>query len=163
MGQEIGISPLQLVGLVSTFANDGIWVAPHILAGKVEPQGAPQTVAFHPAESHRVISSFTAAAMRSMMQKVILEGTARRALLDGYTHASLHGYVGTPLYTAPEQWLEQPRPASDQYALAIMSYLLLADRLPFKGRPEQIMFRQGFGVYPFCMDRLPNSNCRASS
>jgi len=32
-----------------------------------------------------VISSFTAAQMRSMMQKVVLEGTARRAILDGYT------------------------------------------------------------------------------
>src|ERR1051326_2745113 len=38
------------------------------------------------------------------------------AIMDSYTHASLHCYVGTPAYTAPEQWLEQPRPASDQYA-----------------------------------------------
>ena len=22
---------------------------------------------------------------------------------------------------------------------------------------------QGFGVYPFCIDKLPNSNCKASS
>src|SRR5260370_23179602 len=27
MGQEIGISPLQLAGLVSNFANDGVWIA----------------------------------------------------------------------------------------------------------------------------------------
>jgi len=91
MGQEIGISPLQLVGLVSTFANDGIWVAPHILAGKVEPQGAPQTVAFHPGASHRVISSFTAAEMRAMMQKVVLEGTGRKAILEGYSSAGKTG------------------------------------------------------------------------
>src|ERR1700722_4525423 len=26
MGQEIGISPMQLAGLISTFANDGVWV-----------------------------------------------------------------------------------------------------------------------------------------
>jgi cell division protein FtsI (penicillin-binding protein 3) len=32
-----------------------------------------------------VVSSYTAAEMRSMMQKVVLEGTARRASLDGYT------------------------------------------------------------------------------
>ena len=38
MGQEIGISPIQLAGLISTFANDGVWVAPRIVAGKVEPQ-----------------------------------------------------------------------------------------------------------------------------
>src|SRR6202007_2874613 len=38
MGQEIGISPLQLAGLVSTFANDGVYVPPRIVTGKVDPQ-----------------------------------------------------------------------------------------------------------------------------
>jgi len=91
MGQEIGISPLQLAGLVSTFANDGVWVAPRIVAGPVEPQGTPQTVAFHPGTSRRVISSYTAAEMRSMMQKVVLEGTGRKAILEGYTSAGKTG------------------------------------------------------------------------
>ncbi|GAC1657861.1 MAG: hypothetical protein NVS4B7_04000 [Ktedonobacteraceae bacterium] len=61
------------------------------------------------------------------------------ALLEGYTHASLHAYVGTPLYTAPEQWLEQPRAASDQYALAITCYQLLTGRAPFNGNLYSIM------------------------
>ncbi len=91
MGQEIGISPLQLASLISTFANDGVWVAPHILVGKVEPQGAPQSVAFHPGASHRVISSYTAAEMRAMMQKVVLEGTGRKAILEGYSSAGKTG------------------------------------------------------------------------
>ena len=91
MGQEIGISPLQLAGLVSTFANDGVWVAPRIVAGPVEPQGTPQTVVFHPGASRRVISSFTAGEMRSMMQKVVLEGTGRKAILEGYTSAGKTG------------------------------------------------------------------------
>src|SRR5271154_742677 len=91
MGQEIGISPIQLAGLVSTFANDGVWVAPRILTGKVEPQGTPQAVAFHPGASRRVISSYTAAEMRSMMQKVVLEGTGRKAILAGYTSAGKTG------------------------------------------------------------------------
>src|ERR1700676_815432 len=91
IGQEIGISPLQLAGLVSTFANDGVWVAPRIVAGSVQPRGTPQTVAFHPGASHRVISSYTAAEMRSMMQKVVLEGTGRKAILEGYTSAGKTG------------------------------------------------------------------------
>ncbi len=61
------------------------------------------------------------------------------ALLDGYTHASLHAYVGTPVYTAPEQWLEQPRAASDQYALAVTCYQLLTGRAPFMGNLYSIM------------------------
>ena len=93
MGQEIGISPLQLAGLVSTFANDGVWIAPRIVAGTVQPQGAPQTVAFHPGAAHHVISSYTAAEMRSMMEKVVLDahGTGRRAILEGYTSAGKTG------------------------------------------------------------------------
>jgi cell division protein FtsI (penicillin-binding protein 3) len=91
MGQEIGISPIQLSALVSTFANDGVWIAPRIVAGRVDPQGSPQTVAFHPASSRRVISSYTAAQMRSMMQKVVLEGTGRKAILEGYTAAGKTG------------------------------------------------------------------------
>jgi cell division protein FtsI (penicillin-binding protein 3) len=91
MGQEIGISPIQLSALISTFANDGVRVPPRILAGKVDPQGTPQTVAFHPVEGRRVISSFTAAEMRSMMQKVVLEGTGRKAILEGYSSAGKTG------------------------------------------------------------------------
>ena len=96
MGQEIGISPLQLSALISTFANDGVWVAPRIVAGTMDPQSSPkkslpQTVAFHSGTSRRVISSYTAAEMRSMMQKVVLEGTGRKAILEGYTSAGKTG------------------------------------------------------------------------
>jgi cell division protein FtsI (penicillin-binding protein 3) len=91
IGQEIGISAIQLSSLISTFANDGVWIAPRIVTGTVEPQGTPQTVAFHPGTSHRVISSETAAEMRSMMQKVVLEGTGRKAILEGYSSAGKTG------------------------------------------------------------------------
>jgi cell division protein FtsI (penicillin-binding protein 3) len=96
MGQEIGISPLQLSALISTFANDGVWVAPRIVAGTMDPQSSPekslpQTVAFHSGTSRRVISSYTAAEMRSMMQRVVLEGTGRKAILEGYTSAGKTG------------------------------------------------------------------------
>jgi len=97
IGQEIGISPIQLTGLISTFANDGVWVAPRIVSGTLppntDPKNALQTVAFHPANSHRVVSSFTAAEMRSMMEKVVLDahGTGRRAILEGYSSAGKTG------------------------------------------------------------------------
>jgi cell division protein FtsI (penicillin-binding protein 3) len=94
IGQEVGVSPIQLAAVISTFANDGVYVAPRIVAGTLPLQAGVQTVAFHPgaqtvtfhpAEGRRVVSSYTAAEMRSMMQMVVLEGTARRASLDGYT------------------------------------------------------------------------------
>jgi len=95
MGQEIGISPIQLTALISTFANDGVWVAPRIVVGTYPPGAGPrnaaQMVAFHPGASRRVISPFTAAEMRSMMRKVVLEGTGRKAFLDGYSSAGKTG------------------------------------------------------------------------
>jgi cell division protein FtsI (penicillin-binding protein 3) len=91
IGQEIGISPIQLSGLISTMANDGVYVAPRIVAGVVPPQGSLDTVAFHPVEGRRVISSFTAAEMRAMMQKVVLQGTGRKAFLEGYSSAGKTG------------------------------------------------------------------------
>jgi cell division protein FtsI (penicillin-binding protein 3) len=91
MGQEIAITPLQLVGLISTMANDGMYVAPRIVAATTQPQSAPQTIAFHPVDEHRTISSLTAAQMRQMMQGVVLHGTGKKALLIGYTSAGKTG------------------------------------------------------------------------
>jgi cell division protein FtsI/penicillin-binding protein 2 len=91
MGQEIGITPLQLVGLISTMANDGVWVAPRIVAATNAPQSTPQTIAFHPVEQRRVISPLTAAQMRQMMQGVVLHGTGTKALLEGYSAAGKTG------------------------------------------------------------------------
>jgi cell division protein FtsI (penicillin-binding protein 3) len=91
MGQEIGISALQLVSLISTIANDGVHVPPRIVAGTLQPQNARQTIAFQPGEGTRVISSLTAAEMRQMLQGVVLHGTARKAILEGYSSAGKTG------------------------------------------------------------------------
>ena len=49
---------------------------------------------------------------------------------------------GTPTYMAPEQCLGHAVPASDQYALAIMTYELLTGHPPFRGPAMQVMFQQ---------------------
>ena len=93
-GQEIGITPLQLVGLISTMANDGVYVAPRIVAAATQPQqqASPQQIVFHPVAGRRVLSPQTAAEMRQMMQGVVLRGTGRKAMLVGY---SAGGKTGT--------------------------------------------------------------------
>jgi cell division protein FtsI (penicillin-binding protein 3) len=91
MGQEIGISAVQLAAMISTIANDGVRVPPRVVAGTIVPQNAPQTVAFQPVEGTRVVSSLTAAQMRQMLQGVVLHGTGRRAILEGYSSAGKTG------------------------------------------------------------------------
>ena len=92
MGQEIGVTPLQTISLVSTIANDGIYTPPRIVAGELPPDGTPKPVVFHSALQHRVVSTMTAAQMKKMMEGVVLFGTARRAILNGY---SVAGKTGT--------------------------------------------------------------------
>jgi cell division protein FtsI (penicillin-binding protein 3) len=91
MGQEIGVSPVQLASMVSTIANDGLYVPPRILAGTTAPRSTPQLIAFHPAMGRRVISPLTAAQMKHMMEGVVLRGTGKRAILDGYSSAGKTG------------------------------------------------------------------------
>ena len=91
MGQEIGVSAVQLTAMISAIANDGVWVAPRIVAGTTPP-GPLQPVAFHPAQQRRVISTLTAAEMKKMMMGVVMPGgTGPRAMLDGYTVAGKTG------------------------------------------------------------------------
>ncbi len=93
MGQEIGVSPLQLVSMVSTIANDGVWTAPRIVAATTEPRSTPQTVVFHPAQQRRVVSPLTAAEMRHLLEGVVENphGTGKKAVLEGYTSAGKTG------------------------------------------------------------------------
>ena len=91
MGQEIGVTPIQLTAMFSSIANDGVWVAPRIVAATIEPRSTPQTVVFHPALERRVIAPLTAAQMKQMLQGVVLFGTGRKALLEGYTSAGKSG------------------------------------------------------------------------
>jgi len=103
IGQEIGVTPIQLVTMVSTIANGGVYMSPHVLVQSTdEMKGDPRLkpAAFHPVNqlpatlpdsAHRVISELTSAKMRSMMQGIVTEGTGRRAQLNGYSSAGKTG------------------------------------------------------------------------
>ena len=103
IGQEIGVTPIQLVTMVSTIANGGVYMPPHVLLQSTdEMKGDPrlQPAAFHPANqlpatlpdgAHRVISELTSAKMRMMMQGIVTEGTGKEARLNGYSSAGKTG------------------------------------------------------------------------
>ncbi|MEO6966761.1 MAG: penicillin-binding protein [Acidobacteriaceae bacterium] len=103
MGQEIGVTPLQIATMVSTIADGGEYLPPHIVLEKSsEPNKGPQLLAaaFHPEHelpnplpkgAHRVISTLTAAEMRAMMEGVVLHGTGIPAQLNGYSAAGKTG------------------------------------------------------------------------
>lgn len=67
----------------------------------------------------------------------ILIGQDRSTLLADFEFAvdyrKRQTRAGTPAYAAPEQWEGQPCPASDQYALGVLTYQWLCGELPFRG------------------------------
>jgi cell division protein FtsI (penicillin-binding protein 3) len=92
MGQEIGITPLQLISAVSAIANGGLLYKPQIVAElrrgeEVLPADGPLT----PSEPKRVIRPETAATLRQLMEGVVLHGTGPLAHLDGWTSAGKTG------------------------------------------------------------------------
>jgi len=104
MGQEIAVTPIQLVTMASTIANGGVYLPPHIVVESTQDlKGSPglKAAAFHPESelpnplpegAHRVISEMTSAEMRKMMEGVVLYGTGIPAQLNGY---SAGGKTGT--------------------------------------------------------------------
>jgi cell division protein FtsI (penicillin-binding protein 3) len=103
IGQEVAVTPVQLVTMVSTIANGGVYMAPHVLMqetdgqkGEAELKAAPFRPTDHlpaqlPEGSHRVIKELTAAKMRSMMKGIVEEGTGKAAQLNGYSSAGKTG------------------------------------------------------------------------
>jgi serine/threonine protein kinase len=63
--------------------------------------------------------------------QILLADFGATFYLGMQTHASLGEVTGTAPYMPPEQWQGNPRRDSDQYALAICIYELLAGRSPF--------------------------------
>lgn len=63
--------------------------------------------------------------------QILLSDFGATFYLGMQTHASLGEVTGTAPYMPPEQWQGNPRRDSDQYALAICAYELLAGRPPF--------------------------------
>lgn len=51
-------------------------------------------------------------------------------------------YSGTAAYSSPEQIQQQAVPASDQYSLAAMAFLLLTGQLPFQGGVLEMVTQQ---------------------
>jgi len=92
MGQEVGVTPLQLVTAVSSIANGGTLYRPHVVAElRRGDQPMSSTGVVAPGEPKEVIRPETAATLRRLMEGVVLNGTGKLARLDGWTAAGKTG------------------------------------------------------------------------
>ena len=85
IGYGISVTPLQSALAFATIANDGVKVKPHII--KEIRQADGQIIEKTEPEKVRVVSPETASALRQMMRKVVINGTGKRARLNGYSSA----------------------------------------------------------------------------
>jgi cell division protein FtsI (penicillin-binding protein 3) len=92
MGQEVGVTPLQLISAVSAIANGGMLYKPHIVADVRRGETVlPREGLLAASEPRRVIQPETAATLRRLMEGVVLNGTGKLARLDGWTSAGKTG------------------------------------------------------------------------
>jgi cell division protein FtsI (penicillin-binding protein 3) len=89
IGQEVGVTPVQMVAAFGALANDGVRIAPHLIREVRNAEGA--VVYRAQPEQRRVVSAQTATSLRGMLEGVTLTGTAKKAQLDGYSAAGKTG------------------------------------------------------------------------
>ena len=90
IGQEIGVTPLQIVRAMGTIANGGVRVEPRIVDRVVDSDG--KTIYAPPRrEPKRVVSDRTAALVNEMLKNVVSRGTGVRAGMSDHIVAGKTG------------------------------------------------------------------------
>ncbi len=90
-GQGMMITPLQLAQIGCVIANDGVMMKPMLVKSIRDARG--QTIkTFAPKVDHKVIEVQTARAVKTMLRRVVSEGTARKYIfVPGYASAGKTG------------------------------------------------------------------------
>jgi len=83
IGQEVAVTPLQILRAYSVIANGGFLVRPHVVSRIVAPDGRV-LVSSGENEGRRVISAKTAGAFRDILKTVVEDGgTGQNASING--------------------------------------------------------------------------------
>jgi cell division protein FtsI (penicillin-binding protein 3) len=90
MGQEVSVTPIQIVSAISAIANGGTLYHPRVVREIRDSKSGAELP--HPyADPQEATDARTAATMREMMEDVMIEGTGKHSQLDGYTSGGKSG------------------------------------------------------------------------
>ncbi|MCL6610536.1 MAG: PASTA domain-containing protein [Peptococcaceae bacterium] len=95
IGQSIAVTPIQLVAAVSALANGGRLVRPHLVRAVEDPE-SKEVKNIETRVVRQVVSKSTAGQMNRLLQKVVMEGTAKKGYVEGYAVAAKTGTAEVP-------------------------------------------------------------------
>jgi cell division protein FtsI (penicillin-binding protein 3) len=90
MGQEIGVTPLQMVMAVGAIANGGTLMKPYVVSEVRNAKNLP-VAQTKPQIRRRVISNETAGTLAGLLEGVVTDGTGGKAAIPGYRVAGKTG------------------------------------------------------------------------
>lgn len=90
MGQEIGVTPLQMVSAVAAIANGGVLMKPYVVS-EIRDAGGNILKQVPPQVKRRVISPETARSVTKILEGVVTDGTGMKAAIPGFQVAGKTG------------------------------------------------------------------------
>jgi serine/threonine protein kinase len=87
--------------------------------------------------------------------QILLSDFGVATMAHNTTSQSAQAVIGTVAYMAPEQFQEYPRPASDQYALAVSVYEWLSGTRPFHGTFTEVAVKHALVPPPSLLEKNP--------
>jgi cell division protein FtsI/penicillin-binding protein 2 len=115
MGQEVGVTPLQMISAMATIANGGQLVQPRIVKSIIDDHGKALSV-LQPTDVRQVISPETASKIAFALRGVATKrGTAAEAAVPGFT---ISGKTGTAQKAAPHGGYEK-----NKYVVSFSGFL----------------------------------------